>query len=238
MIKKINDNIKNSPFAFTVFFIYCICWVLGIFFFFYSSFPSNAAGGLALIGFIISTMLITLILLSGYYIAMNKFPSNKALYRRYTKYLFLPYLILIFFLAFIYSKSLFSKPHDIDYRNEMQNIWVYDSVNDKIIQTKKLGKDSLTYEVLIDIINYTYQDKVRLDFVNISNDTIFVEIENSEYLTQKMGTTGADEFMISATFTLTELPDISFVNFEFQDGDHATPGTYNRGLYYERVQGD
>jgi len=116
------------------------------------------------------------------------------------------------------------------------SIWIYDCMVDTIIQARKVDKDTLTSEKMINIINSKYQDEVILDFVNISNDTIFVKIDNSEYLTQQMGTAGADEYMISATFTLTELPKIKFVNFDFEYGDHASPGTYNRKYYLDWIK--
>lgn len=113
------------------------------------------------------------------------------------------------------------------------SIWIYDSMVDTVIQTRKVDKDRLTSEKLINVINSKYQDEVMLDLVNISNDTIFVKIDNSEFLTQQMGTTGADQYMITATFTLTELPKIKFVNFDFEYGDHASPGTYTRKYYLD-----
>ena len=115
-------------------------------------------------------------------------------------------------------------------------IWIYDYMVDTIIQVRTVKKDALTSEKLIGILNLEYQDKVRLDFVNISQDTIFVKIDNSGYLTQQMGTAGATGYMISATFTLTELPDIKFVNFDFEVGDHALPGTYGRKYYLDWIK--
>ncbi len=43
-----------------------------------------------------------------------------------------------------------------------------------------------------------------------------------------MGTTGAAEFLATATLTLTEYDDIKLVNFVFDEGDHAVPGLYSR----------
>lgn len=116
------------------------------------------------------------------------------------------------------------------------SIWVYDCMVDTIIQVRSVKKDTLTSEKLISIMNLKYQDKVRLDFVNISHDTIFVKIDDSDYLTQQMGTTGAIEYMILATFTLTEFPEIKFVNFDFEFGDHAWPGTYSRKYYLDWIK--
>jgi hypothetical protein len=46
-----------------------------------------------------------------------------------------------------------------------------------------------------------------------------------------MGTTGARAFLSVATYTLTELKGIHYVDFDFIEGDHAVPGTYNRGEF-------
>ena len=54
------------------------------------------------------------------------------------------------------------------------------------------------------------------------------------YTSQQMGTTGADEYMSVITFTLTELKGVRYVNLDFEEGDHASPGTYNRQYYIDR----
>jgi hypothetical protein len=115
-------------------------------------------------------------------------------------------------------------------------VWVYDVMEDTVKQVRTISKDSLTVDKLISIINSEYNSRIRLDFKSVSNDTIYVQIKDSEYFTQRMGTSGADEFMISSTFTLTELPNIKFVNFEFEFGDHATPGTYSRKHYLDWIK--
>ena len=48
------------------------------------------------------------------------------------------------------------------------------------------------------------------------------------------GTTGADDYMSTTTFTLTELKNIKYVNYDFEEGDHAMPGTYSRQYYIDR----
>jgi len=46
-----------------------------------------------------------------------------------------------------------------------------------------------------------------------------------------MGSTGAEEFLAAATFTLTEYDNIKAVNFIFEGGDHAEPGIYSRETF-------
>lgn len=71
----------------------------------------------------------------------------------------------------------------------------------------------------------------RLKLLDKQMDTVTVEVINGRYLTQRMGTTGANAFLAAATFTLTEHADINAVNFVFKQGDHAIPGVYSRDMF-------
>lgn len=68
--------------------------------------------------------------------------------------------------------------------------------------------------------------KVKL--LNVQDHTASVEVINAEYLTQRMGSSGAQAYLASVAFTLTENPQIKKVNFLFEAGDHAMPGIYSR----------
>jgi hypothetical protein len=72
------------------------------------------------------------------------------------------------------------------------------------------------------------KDPPKLKLINVEGHTVNVEVINAEYLTQRMGTTGAEHFLAVATFTLTEYNNIKYVNFKFEEGDHAIPGLYSR----------
>jgi len=103
-----------------------------------------------------------------------------------------------------------------------------DKSNELIMKRiQPISADSLTADNLIKHINSRY-DHIRLQLVKISNDTVFVKIRNSNFLTQQMGSTGADMYMTEATYNLSELNNIGYVNFDFKEGDHASPGTYSR----------
>jgi len=71
-------------------------------------------------------------------------------------------------------------------------------------------------------------DPPKLKLKDITGQVVNIEVINDEYLTQRMGTTGAEEFLAVATFTLTEYDNIKFVHFIFEEGDHAAPGLYSR----------
>lgn len=71
----------------------------------------------------------------------------------------------------------------------------------------------------------------RLKLIEIQGNQARVEVINAQYLTQRMGSTGADAFLAEATFTITEHSEIESVYFLFEEGDHAQPGLYNRETF-------
>jgi len=94
-------------------------------------------------------------------------------------------------------------------------------------KTSPLSEDSLSPANLIQKLNNLYPE-IRLRFIKISNDSIFVAINKSKYLTHQMGSSGAEAYLAEVTYNLTELKDINFVDMRFIEGDHASPGTYTR----------
>ena len=74
----------------------------------------------------------------------------------------------------------------------------------------------------------------QLKYQKLEGDTLYVKLENAEYVTQKLGTTGGQLFMAIATFTLTEVEGVKNIYFDFEEGDHASPGQYSRT--YEEFQ--
>ncbi len=115
------------------------------------------------------------------------------------------------------------------------SVWTYDYENEMPMKSKAIQAGSLTPEKWVDFVNNNIGDNnIHLDFVKVSKDTLYVRIKESTYLTQQMGTTGADDYMSTTTFTLTELKNIKYVNYDFEEGDHAMPGTYSRQYYIDR----
>ena len=94
-------------------------------------------------------------------------------------------------------------------------------------KTSQLSEDSLSPAKLIQKLNNLYPE-ILLRFIKISNDSIFVAINKSNYLTRQMGSSGAEAYLAEVTYNLTELKDINFVDIRFIEGDHASPGTYSR----------
>jgi hypothetical protein len=133
------------------------------------------------------------------------------------------------------------------YKNKEYTWYVASGANDGnlLIRGAKIDKikndlDKLTYalnkskkdpETFRTPENKEPTDPPKLKIKGIKENVVNVEVINGEYLTQRMGSSGADEFMAAATFTLTEYDHIKGVNFIFKVGDHATPGLYSREYF-------
>jgi len=114
-------------------------------------------------------------------------------------------------------------------------LWHVDDANSlKLHKPVVAGIDTMSAQGIIQLINNNY-DSIHLEFVKISHDTIYVHIPNSEMLSERIGSTGAEMFMAGTTFSLTELKGIHFVNYDFVEGEHAAPGVYDRS-YFKNFQ--
>ncbi len=99
------------------------------------------------------------------------------------------------------------------------------------LEYRKLpANDTLTPLSIINFIN-TGNTNIKMEFVKQSNDTVFIRIPDAIYLTQQMGSTGPTLYISEVVYNMTQIPGISEVNFDFEQGDHASPGTYNRNSF-------
>jgi hypothetical protein len=108
-------------------------------------------------------------------------------------------------------------------------IWTVDEQNpenEKMIKPH-VRLDTFSSANLVQLINKNYPD-IHLDLLKVSHDTMYVKIPESKKLTQEMGSTGAQNYMASATYTLTEFKNVKYVNFDMKEGDHAGPGVFSR----------
>lgn len=96
-----------------------------------------------------------------------------------------------------------------------------------MVKARPATADSLTAANIVAMLNSEYPE-IPLRLSKISNDTVFVRIPRSDYLTRQMGTSGSEAYLAEATYDFTELKDINFVDFNFKEGDHAQPGTFSR----------
>jgi hypothetical protein len=96
-----------------------------------------------------------------------------------------------------------------------------------MIRSRPIPADSLTAGNIIQTLNQMYPE-IKLSVTKVSNDSIFIKIKNSKYLTNQSGSSGAEAYLAEVTYNLTELKGINFVYFNFKEGNHAAPGTYSR----------
>ena len=109
--------------------------------------------------------------------------------------------------------------------------WVsdFDTIKNEFYlkQQRTVIPDSLTATNLINDLNAAWEN-VKLVLIKTSNDTLYVSIPDSEFLGQQMGSAGAQAYMASTTYNLTELKGIKYVNYSMQAGDHVSPGIFSR----------
>ena len=99
--------------------------------------------------------------------------------------------------------------------------------NVELVKKEDEFPDSLSVQAVVDFINHK-NPGIVLQFIRTSSDTLFLSIPEATYLTQQMGSTGPTLFFAEAVYNLTEIPGIRFIHFDFDEGDHAQPGTYTR----------
>jgi len=163
--------------------------------------------------------------------------------------------IIIFFLGFLWACSktkdkplsntkekhdkLYSQSID-DENSNYEHIIVrnhpfwyadYDSKTntDIIIKGSSLDSASKTPKDLIAILNEGARTKIKFD--KTSHDTIYVKLINDYYVTEQSGSTGAWWYIAGTTFTLTEINNINYVNYDFEEGSHLVPGVYSRETF-------
>jgi hypothetical protein len=107
------------------------------------------------------------------------------------------------------------------------NLWKADLDSGLLRMEKELvpGLDTITAET---IIAHHSSPTIKLDYVKSSGDTIYIRIADANYLTQQMGSSGAEAYLAELVYNCTEIPGIRYVNLAFEEGDHAQPGTYKR----------
>lgn len=107
-------------------------------------------------------------------------------------------------------------------------------VIDKIHELNGSDKDPETFAAPEDEPPYLYPPKLKL--VKISRDTVYLKVINDWTLTQSMGTTGAEDYIVKSGVSLLEIDGINYVDYNFHVGDHAYPGTFSKAGYEGREE--
>lgn len=113
----------------------------------------------------------------------------------------------------------------------------YDSIQNKEYLQKGKLMDAInpTVDELIEILNKR-PFECSIEYIGQRNDTLDIRILNDEFLTERMGSTGAFTVLGETVYTLTENDSVTFVNMEMNEGSHAGPGTYHRSDFKALVK--
>lgn len=107
-------------------------------------------------------------------------------------------------------------------------------VIEKIHELNGSDKDPETFAAPEDKPPYLYPPKLKL--VKISADTVYLTVINDWTLTQSMGTTGAEDYIVKSGILLLEIEGVNYVDYNFNMGDHAYPGTFSKAGYEAREE--
>lgn len=83
---------------------------------------------------------------------------------------------------------------------------------------------------LIKGLNQLYEN-VYLQKDKMSNDTLYTFIKDSKFLSNQMGSTGAEIYIADVVMNLTEVPGVKYVHIEMEEGSHMQPGTWSRNNF-------
>lgn len=115
-------------------------------------------------------------------------------------------------------------------------VWGCDDLQATAV-VRKLPMPSADLSALIAAFNQVHKHakQPNIELSGIERDTAIVTVDDPDLLTHRMGSTGAMCYLAGATFTLTSLKGIDSVWFDFQEGDHASPGRYDRTTYLDMI---
>lgn len=111
-------------------------------------------------------------------------------------------------------------------------IWLCDQDIREVERTEWLESNDIA--TVLQALNQAHRDisnPPTLVLIGMEVDTVRLEVENADTLTHGMGSTGAQCYLASVTFSVTSLPGIDYVWLDFVEGDHARPGRYGRANF-------
>lgn len=108
----------------------------------------------------------------------------------------------------------------------------FDSIRNREYLKKGRLLDSITPTVsfLIETLNKRPVE-CSIEYIGQRNDTLDIRIINDEFLTERMGSTGAFCILGETVYTLTENDSVNYVHMDMNEGSHAGPGTYQRSNF-------
>jgi hypothetical protein len=116
-------------------------------------------------------------------------------------------------------------------------VWDVNSDAKTIRQNPKLRPQYYSVDTLLMGLNERYP-RILLEKKRIGHDTLYTEIKDAMYLTDQMGSSGAEEYLAQAVINLTSVNGIRYVRIDFTEGSHASPDVWGREAFsdYKEVK--
>lgn len=109
-------------------------------------------------------------------------------------------------------------------------VYDVDPENKSLQKHTEVPDSAFTAARVVNGLNDKYPT-VQIRLLRQSNDTIYVFVPESEYLSQRMGSAGAANWYADAVWNLGSLPGVRYVNIALEEGSHAAPGVFSIGDY-------
>lgn len=109
-------------------------------------------------------------------------------------------------------------------------VWEVNAEKKTLKKNTSLTAAAANIDSVISGLNKQYED-ILLEKTGIKNDTLQLRIKDSDYFTNQMGSSGPEQYLAQAVINLTSIPGIKYVQIDFKEGNHASPGTWERKDY-------
>ena len=104
-------------------------------------------------------------------------------------------------------------------------VWIVDKFEKPV--PKETVTNGTIYNLIAKLNKISKSTKSPIvTLLKVENKTAFIKILDDDKLTQAMGTSGAASYINSIVYTLFSVEAIKCIDLDFEEGDHAFPGTY------------
>lgn len=118
------------------------------------------------------------------------------------------------------------------FHDESTALWECDGSASQVTRAKAMPSASL--DAMVQEINKRFKsldstlEPPVLVLERTDGDTAVVTLKQSNVVTEQMGSTGAQCYFASVTFSLTSFANVDHVRFDIEQGNHGGPGKYDR----------
>ena len=106
-------------------------------------------------------------------------------------------------------------------------VYEVDAEKKTLKEYTEVPDSAFTVQRVVNGLNQKYPN-VRIELVRHSNDTLYINVPESEHLGERMGSTGAGAWYADAILNLTAVSGVKFVSIAMEQHSHANPGTFKR----------